>query len=122
MIGNNSCGTHSLLAGKTVDNVEELHVLLYDGTELTVGPTSDAELDAIVAAGGRRARDLRRAASDRGDSYADRDPRAAFRDIPAPRLRLQPRRAAARERLQRRARAGRHRRHLRDRARSEGAR
>src|SRR6516162_3352063 len=24
MIGNNSCGTHSLLAGKTVDNVEEL--------------------------------------------------------------------------------------------------
>ena len=37
MIGNNSCGTHSLLAGKTVDNVEELRVLLYDGTELTVG-------------------------------------------------------------------------------------
>ena len=43
MIGNNSCGTHSLLAGKTVDNVEELRVLLYDGTELTVGATSDAE-------------------------------------------------------------------------------
>ena len=32
MIGNNSCGTHSLLAGKTVDNVEELKILLYDGT------------------------------------------------------------------------------------------
>ncbi|HEY8200665.1 MAG TPA: FAD-binding oxidoreductase, partial [Actinomycetota bacterium] len=29
MIGNNSCGTHSLLAGKTVDNVEALRVLLY---------------------------------------------------------------------------------------------
>ncbi len=55
MIGNNSCGTHSLLAGKTVDNVEQLHVLLYDGTELTVGATSDAEFDRIVAAGGRRA-------------------------------------------------------------------
>jgi FAD/FMN-containing dehydrogenase/Fe-S oxidoreductase len=55
MIGNNSCGTHSLLAGKTVDNVEELRVLLYDGTELTVGATSDAEFDAIVRAGGRRA-------------------------------------------------------------------
>src|SRR6202045_5531702 len=40
MIGNNSCGTHSLLAGKTVDNVEELHILLYDGTELSVGATS----------------------------------------------------------------------------------
>jgi FAD/FMN-containing dehydrogenase/Fe-S oxidoreductase len=37
MIGNNSCGTHSLLAGKTVDNVEELSILLYDGTRLNVG-------------------------------------------------------------------------------------
>src|SRR6478672_13836222 len=55
MIGNNSCGTHSLLAGKTVDNVEDLHLLLYDGTELTVGPTSDAEYERIVAGGGRRA-------------------------------------------------------------------
>jgi FAD/FMN-containing dehydrogenase/Fe-S oxidoreductase len=53
MIGNNSCGTHSLLAGKTVDNVEELRVLLYDGTELTVGPTSDARLEAVIRTGGR---------------------------------------------------------------------
>jgi FAD/FMN-containing dehydrogenase/Fe-S oxidoreductase len=55
MIGNNSCGTHSLLAGKTVDNVEELRVLLYDGAQLTVGATSDAELAAIIARGGRPA-------------------------------------------------------------------
>jgi FAD/FMN-containing dehydrogenase/Fe-S oxidoreductase len=55
MIGNNSCGTHSLLAGKTVDNVEELRVLLYDGTELTVGATSDADFEAIARQGGRRA-------------------------------------------------------------------
>jgi FAD/FMN-containing dehydrogenase/Fe-S oxidoreductase len=54
MIGNNSCGTHSLLGGKTVDNVEELKILLYDGTELTVGATSDAELERIVREGGRR--------------------------------------------------------------------
>jgi FAD/FMN-containing dehydrogenase/Fe-S oxidoreductase len=55
MIGNNSCGTHSLLAGKTVDNVEELKILLYDGTQLTVGgATSDQEIDAIVREGGRR--------------------------------------------------------------------
>ncbi len=54
MIGNNSCGTHSLIAGKTVDNVHELNVLLYDGTELTVGPTSESELDAIIREGGRR--------------------------------------------------------------------
>ena len=55
MIGNNSCGVHALLGGKTVDNVEELRVLLYDGTELTVGATSDADFDAIVRSGGRRA-------------------------------------------------------------------
>jgi len=55
MIGNNSCGTHSLMSGKTVDNVHELDILLYDGTELTVGRTPEAELDAIVRGGGRRA-------------------------------------------------------------------
>src|SRR5260370_4924549 len=55
MIGNNSCGTHSLLAGKTVDNVVELRILLYDGTQLTVGATSDEnQLDSIIAEGGRR--------------------------------------------------------------------
>jgi FAD/FMN-containing dehydrogenase/Fe-S oxidoreductase len=55
MIGNNSCGTHSLLAGKTVDNVIELRILLYDGTQLTVGVTQDeAEIESIIASGGRR--------------------------------------------------------------------
>jgi FAD/FMN-containing dehydrogenase/Fe-S oxidoreductase len=54
MIGNNSCGVHALLGGKTVDNVESLDILLYDGTKLTVGATSDEELQSIIAAGGRR--------------------------------------------------------------------
>jgi FAD/FMN-containing dehydrogenase/Fe-S oxidoreductase len=54
MIGNNSCGTHSLLGGKTVDNVDELKILLSDGTEMTVGSTSDAELESIIKNGGRR--------------------------------------------------------------------
>jgi FAD/FMN-containing dehydrogenase/Fe-S oxidoreductase len=53
MIGNNSCGTHSLLGGKTVDNVEELRVLLSDGTQMTVGATRDADFDGIIRAGGR---------------------------------------------------------------------
>src|SRR5712675_2497588 len=47
MIGNNSCGTHSLLGGKTVDNVQELRILLYDGTQMTVGATSESELQGI---------------------------------------------------------------------------
>ena len=55
MIGNNSCGTHSLLAGKTVDNVIEMRILLYDGTQMTVGAIDgDAELDSIISQGGRR--------------------------------------------------------------------
>src|SRR5579862_8389623 len=53
MIGNNSCGTHALMGGKTVDNIRALDVLLYDGTRMTVGPTSDEEFQRIVAAGGR---------------------------------------------------------------------
>jgi FAD/FMN-containing dehydrogenase len=54
MIGNNSCGTHSVMAGKTVDNIEELDVLTYDGTRLQVGATSEDELARIIASGGRR--------------------------------------------------------------------
>jgi FAD/FMN-containing dehydrogenase/Fe-S oxidoreductase len=54
MIGNNSCGVHGLLGGKTVDNIRSLDILLYDGTRMTVGQTSEEELTAIIAAGGRR--------------------------------------------------------------------
>ena len=54
MIGNNSCGVHALMGGKTVDNIESLDLLLYDGTRMTVGPTSEAELAEIIADGGRK--------------------------------------------------------------------
>ncbi|MGC2476765.1 MAG: FAD-binding oxidoreductase, partial [Candidatus Sulfotelmatobacter sp.] len=37
MIGNNSCGVHSVMAGKTDDNIEELEVVTYDGVRLRVG-------------------------------------------------------------------------------------
>jgi FAD/FMN-containing dehydrogenase/Fe-S oxidoreductase len=37
MIGNNSCGVHSVMAGKTDDNVEELEIVTYDGVRMTVG-------------------------------------------------------------------------------------
>jgi FAD/FMN-containing dehydrogenase/Fe-S oxidoreductase len=80
MLGNNSCGTHSLMAGKTSDNVLELDVLLYDGTRMTVGPTSDEELEGIIAAGGRKGEiydQLKRLR----DRVADRV-RAEYPDIP----------------------------------------
>ena len=53
IIGNNSCGVHGLLGGKAVDNVESLDVILYDGTRLTVGSTSDDQLAALIHQGGR---------------------------------------------------------------------
>ncbi len=54
MIGNNSCGTHSVMAGMTADNVEELDILTYDGVHMRVGKTSEEELERIINAGGRR--------------------------------------------------------------------
>jgi len=55
MIGNNSCGTHALMGGKTVDNIRSLDILLYDGTRMTVGATSSEHFAHIVSAGGRSA-------------------------------------------------------------------
>jgi FAD/FMN-containing dehydrogenase/Fe-S oxidoreductase len=86
MVGNNSCGTHSVMSefygpGPRMEhNVAELEVLTYDGQRFSVGPTSDDDFDRIVAAGGRRAaiyselRGLR-------DRVAD-EVRKRFPDIP----------------------------------------
>ena len=38
-IGNNSCGSHSILWGKTVDNVVSLQTILSDGSETNFGVT-----------------------------------------------------------------------------------
>ena len=54
MIGNNSCGVHSVMAGKTDDNIEGLDVVTYDGLRMRVGKTSDEELQQIIGKGGRR--------------------------------------------------------------------
>ena len=84
MIGNNSCGVHSLMGlgtGRTSDQVHELEILLYDGTRMTVGATSEDELARIIAAGGRkgeiyaRLRDLR-------DRYADEIRRRYPKNLP----------------------------------------
>ncbi len=80
MIGNNSCGIHSVMAGRTSDNVEELDIVLYDGTRMTVGNHDEEELERIIREGGRRGeiygklRDLR-------DKYADLI-RERYPDIP----------------------------------------
>jgi FAD/FMN-containing dehydrogenase/Fe-S oxidoreductase len=54
MIGNNSCGVHSVMAGKTDDNIESLDILTYDGVRMTVGATASEDYERIIREGGRR--------------------------------------------------------------------
>lgn len=59
MIGNNSCGVHSVMAefygpgARTSDHVVTMEVLTYDGLQLTVGHTPEDELARLAASGGR---------------------------------------------------------------------
>ena len=56
MVGNNSCGAHSAAYGKTVDNLEALEAILYDGTRLNLaGAMSDNAIQAAAARHGREA-------------------------------------------------------------------
>jgi FAD/FMN-containing dehydrogenase/Fe-S oxidoreductase len=78
MIGNNSCGTHSLMGGNTVDNVESLEVLTYDGLRLRVGATEAAEVDRLIEAGGRTGAlysGLRQLGAEYGEEIRSRFPR-----------------------------------------------
>lgn len=54
MVANNSCGIHSVMAGRTSDNIEELEILTYDNVRMRVGRTDDEELARIINEGGRR--------------------------------------------------------------------
>jgi FAD/FMN-containing dehydrogenase len=58
MLGNNSCGVHSVMAGRTADNVYEMDILTYDGVQMRVGPTSEEELNRIIVSGGPARPDL----------------------------------------------------------------
>ncbi len=61
MIGNNSCGVHSVMSQfygpgpLTRHQVIDLDIVTYDGERMTVGATSPEAFAQIVAAGGRRA-------------------------------------------------------------------
>jgi FAD/FMN-containing dehydrogenase/Fe-S oxidoreductase len=55
MIGNDSCGVHSVMAGRTIHNVRALDVLTYDGTRMRLGATGEPERRRILARGGRPA-------------------------------------------------------------------
>jgi FAD/FMN-containing dehydrogenase/Fe-S oxidoreductase len=86
MIGNNSCGVHSVMAQfdgpgpRTSDNVESLDVLTYDGLRLHVSETPTGELSRLEQQPGRAGEIYARLAAlvDRYDS----DIRTGIPDIP----------------------------------------
>jgi FAD/FMN-containing dehydrogenase/Fe-S oxidoreductase len=71
MVGNNSCGIHAQMAGRTADNIHELEILTYDGCRMRVGRTTEAELESIIQQGGRRG-EIYAALKSLRDRYADR--------------------------------------------------
>ncbi len=77
MIGNNSCGTHALYTGKTVDNVIDLIVHTYGGTRLEVGQAvARWSADPFrPAAGGSIFADLKKIAERYGELIRQRYPR-----------------------------------------------
>jgi FAD/FMN-containing dehydrogenase/Fe-S oxidoreductase len=74
MLGNDSCGVHSVMGGptggRTADNVQEMEVLTADGIVMRVGPVGEQELNAIIAAGGRKGA-IYRTMKEIRDQYGD---------------------------------------------------
>ena len=51
-IGNNTCGAHSVIYGKTLDHIKELDVILSDGSTAHLGELTPAELESRLSASG----------------------------------------------------------------------
>ena len=77
MIGNNSCGTHALYTGKTVDNVIDLTVHTYGGARLEVGEAAARWLAGPEADSGSGVNfaSLHKIAERYGDLIRERYPR-----------------------------------------------
>ena len=77
-IGNNTCGSHSVIYGKTVDHVLELRAVLSDGSQAHLRPLVEGELEAKLARGGLEAGiygEVRRIASENRDEIVARYPK-----------------------------------------------
>jgi FAD/FMN-containing dehydrogenase/Fe-S oxidoreductase len=73
MIGNNSCGPHSVMAGKTVENIERLEVLTYDGARFWCG--ANEEVDSLTGRKGEIYQSLRKLVGKYGDLIRARFPK-----------------------------------------------
>jgi FAD/FMN-containing dehydrogenase len=69
MIGNNSCGVHSIMGGKTDDNIEALEVVTYDGTRLGVGADALVAMPGVPSSRADRAAQIRTVLKEIADQY-----------------------------------------------------
>ncbi|MEX2599613.1 MAG: FAD-binding and (Fe-S)-binding domain-containing protein, partial [Dehalococcoidia bacterium] len=77
-IGNNSCGAHSVIYGKTLDHILETDVILSDGSRTHFGPMTGEALEDKFDAGtleGTIYREVRRLAHEHKDEIARRYPK-----------------------------------------------
>ena len=77
-IGNNSCGAHSVIYGKTLDHVQEVQVVLADATQAHFRPLTNQELEAKLSGTGLESdiyRGLRRIARDNFEEIQARYPK-----------------------------------------------
>ena len=70
MMGNNSCGVHSMMAGKTEENVLDLEVLTYEGEIYHLSSYTEDELVNIINQGGKKG-DLFLKLKNLREKYAD---------------------------------------------------
>ncbi|MBM3941139.1 MAG: FAD-binding protein [SAR202 cluster bacterium] len=77
-IGNNSCGAHSVIYGKTLDHVLDVDAVLSDGSRATFAPKGGAALESLMldsSLEGRLYREVRRIAHENRDEIARRFPK-----------------------------------------------
>ncbi len=77
-IGNNSCGPHSVIYGKTLDHILEIDAILSDGSRVHFAPTTGTALEDKMAQGdmeGAIYRETRRLAWEHADEIEQRFPK-----------------------------------------------
>ena len=77
-VGNNTCGSHSVIYGKTVDHVLELRTVLSDGSEARFRALDGVELEGKLGGEGLESevyRQVRRIAGENREEILDRYPR-----------------------------------------------
>jgi FAD/FMN-containing dehydrogenase/Fe-S oxidoreductase len=79
MIGNNSCGPHSVMGGETTQNIIELDVITYDGIRMTLGENGMIRPEKVEHEA--RCEEIRAQLEKLRDTYAEQI-RKRFPDIP----------------------------------------